>query len=105
MFVPREFQVAGDTFNENSVMEALLYRVPMATFPQTPEQQLNAERVTELGLGRRLADLDPGALRDVVDAVAGDPLVREQLEVMAGHLRRAGGAVAPADAVEAYTRR
>ncbi|TDW22355.1 macrolide family glycosyltransferase [Kribbella kalugense] len=86
----------------NSVMEALLYQVPMATFPQTPEQHANARRVAELGLGRSLPDLDPESLREVVDGVAADPSIVEQLEVMAGHLHRAGGPVAAADAVEAY---
>ncbi|MGH3671111.1 MAG: macrolide family glycosyltransferase, partial [Pseudonocardiaceae bacterium] len=37
-----------------STMEALYHGVPLLAVPQMPEQQLNAERVAELGLGRML---------------------------------------------------
>lgn len=88
----------------NSIMEALLYQVPLAAFPQTPEQTANARRVQELGLGRLIdADrLSPELLRQTVAEVAADPGIRADLAVMAEHARRAGGPVAGADAIEAY---
>ncbi|MGW6276430.1 macrolide family glycosyltransferase [Kribbella sp. NPDC055071] len=86
----------------NSVMESLLFQVPTATFPQTPEQHANARRVAELGLGQSLPDLAPETLRSVIDHVAADESVRANLAAMAGHLRDAGGPTAAADAVEAY---
>jgi MGT family glycosyltransferase len=86
----------------NSVMESLLFQVPTATFPQTPEQNANARRVAELGLGQSLPDLAPETLRSVIDRVAADESVRANLFVMASHLRAAGGPTAAADAVEAY---
>ncbi|MEU0089846.1 macrolide family glycosyltransferase [Kribbella sp. NPDC006257] len=86
----------------NSVMEALLNQVPLATFPQTAEQQANAGRVAELGLGRTITDLSPESLRSTIDVVAADAAIRENLAAMASHVREAGGPIAAADAVETY---
>ncbi|MEV6607668.1 macrolide family glycosyltransferase [Kutzneria sp. NPDC051319] len=83
----------------NSVMESLARQVPMITYPQTPEQAANAQRVEELGLGRILTDLDDLAV--TVTEVAGDQDIRANLAAMAADLRAAGGARAAADAVEA----
>jgi MGT family glycosyltransferase len=83
----------------NSVMEALARQVPLIGYPQTPEQAANARRVEELGLGRVLADLSELAV--TVTKVAADKDIRANLAAMADDLRRAGGAPAAADAVEA----
>jgi MGT family glycosyltransferase len=88
----------------NSIMEALYYGVPMLTFPQMPEQAVNADRVAALGLGRPL-DLQAvtaDALRAAVDEVISDPVVRANLDQMRGEVRRAGGVSAGAQAVEEY---
>jgi MGT family glycosyltransferase len=89
----------------NSVREALLNQVPLATFPQTAEQQANAGRVAELGLGRTIDDLSPESLRSTIDAVAADSSIRLNLAAMAEHVRNAGGPTAAADAVENYLAR
>ena len=81
----------------NSTMESLLCQVPLIAYPQTAEQNANAERAQELGLGR-LADLD--RLRETVDEVAGDQSIRDNLAEMAKHIEAAGGPKAGADAVE-----
>jgi MGT family glycosyltransferase len=86
----------------NSVMEALLNQVPLATFPQTAEQQANAGRVAELGLGVAIEDLAPETLRGTIEAVAADASIRSNLAAMAEHVRHAGGPTAAADAVESY---
>jgi MGT family glycosyltransferase len=86
----------------NSVMEALLNQVPLATFPQTAEQQANAARVAELGLGRTIAELSPESLRSTIDAVAADSAIRANLAAMAAQVQEAGGSTAAADAVEDY---
>ncbi|MGH3916267.1 MAG: macrolide family glycosyltransferase [Pseudonocardiaceae bacterium] len=88
----------------NSAMEALLYQVPLAAFPLTPEQTANAHRVQELGLGRLIDtdQLSPELLRQTVDEVAVDPDIQANLATMAEHLHRAGGPVAGADAIEDY---
>ena len=152
VFIPREFQFAGETFDErfhfvgpaigeqveleslgellgnfdvrpwfpqpavlehakvflshagmNSVMEALLNQVPLATFPQTPEQHANARRVAELGLGRTVeGELSADSLRRLVDNLATDATVRFNLAEMSAHVRAAGGPAAAADAIERY---
>jgi MGT family glycosyltransferase len=87
----------------NSTMEALYYAVPLVTVPQMPEQEANARRVEELGLGRRLVpdELTPERLRTAVDEVAADDRIRASLAAMRRSIREAGGAVAAADAIEA----
>jgi MGT family glycosyltransferase len=87
-----------------STAEALYYGVPLVCVPQMMEQEVNAARVAELGLGVRL---DPGTLtaadlRAAVDAVTADAAIRSALDRMRDATRRAGGAVAAADAVETH---
>ncbi|MFF1819538.1 macrolide family glycosyltransferase [Kribbella sp. NPDC058245] len=85
----------------NSVMESLLNQVPMATYPQTAEQQANAGRVTALGLGRQLPELSAESLQSTVADIAADPAIRTALADMHVHLEAAGGPVRAADAIEA----
>ncbi|WP_220214351.1 macrolide family glycosyltransferase [Streptomyces shenzhenensis] len=91
----------------NSVMESLSVAVPLVTVEQMTEQELNARRVAELGLGRRLdpADLTPDLLRTAVTEVGADEEIRANLADMSKALREAGGAVAAADAIEAFVAR
>lgn len=89
-----------------STMEALYYGVPLLTLPQMPEQAVNADRVTELGLGRRI---DPGALtaenlRSAVEVVTSSPTIRANLDRIRAEARHAGGACGGADAIEEYLR-
>lgn len=87
-----------------STMEALYYGVPLVCVPQMLEQEVNARRVEELGLGVRLdaARLTADDLRAAVDAVTGDATVRAGLDRMRDAVRTAGGAVAAADAIQAH---
>lgn len=87
-----------------STMEALYYGVPLVCVPQMLEQEVNAGRVAELGLGVRLdaARLTADDLRAAVDAVTGDAAVRAGLDRMQHAVRTAGGAVAAAEAIEAH---
>ncbi|MFK4085435.1 macrolide family glycosyltransferase [Kribbella sp. NPDC020789] len=86
----------------NSVMESLLHEVPMATYPQTPEQQANARQVTTLNLGRQLSDLSPEALRAVIASITTAPEIRPALAAMRANIRSAGGPVRAADAIESH---
>jgi MGT family glycosyltransferase len=88
----------------NSTMEAVHYGVPMLAFPQMPEQVVNADRIVELGLGRRLdpENLTACALRQAVDDVASSPEVAANLERMRAEAPRGGGAIGGADAIEQY---
>ncbi|MEV6413905.1 nucleotide disphospho-sugar-binding domain-containing protein [Kribbella sp. NPDC051718] len=90
----------------NSVMESLLNQVPLATYPQTAEQSANADRVTELGLGRRLQnDITPDILRTTINELTTDTTIRNNLATMADHIQAAGGPTGAADALEAYLAR
>ena len=67
-----------------STMEALYYGVPLVCVPQMVEQEVNAARVAELGLGVRLdpESLTADDLRAAVDAVTGDDAMRAALDRM-----------------------
>ncbi|QGK69982.1 hypothetical protein GIY23_11020 [Allosaccharopolyspora coralli] len=85
----------------NSTMESLYHGVPLVTVPQMPEQEANARRVEELGLGRRVPDdVDAGVLRKFVDDVGADEHIRSSVAAMRDTVRAQGGAVAGADALE-----
>ena len=87
-----------------STMEALYYGVPLVCVPQMLEQEANAGRVAELGLGVRLdaAGITAADLRTAVDAVTTDAAMRTALDRMRTAVRGAGGAEAAADAIEAH---
>ncbi len=76
-----------------SIMEALSCATPLVVVPQHGEQEVNAERIVELGLGRRIArdDVTPELIRDTVLAVATDPNVIGRVEAMSRYCRDAGG--------------
>jgi MGT family glycosyltransferase len=83
-------------------MEALSEGVPQVTLPQTLEQEANAERLAQLGLGVRLpaTRLTPAALRETVERVAADGAVASRLRAMRAELRAAGGTPTAADVIE-----
>jgi MGT family glycosyltransferase len=87
----------------NSVMEALYHGVPLVVVPRTMEQESNAARIVELGLGVRLRPdgIDAAVLREAVGRVATDPAIARRVRELRGQMLAAGGAVAAADAVEA----
>jgi UDP:flavonoid glycosyltransferase YjiC (YdhE family) len=87
----------------NSVMEALLHGVPLVLAPRTLEQESNADRVVQLGLGARLDPdgLTAARLRETVDRVAADPDIARRIDALREEMRAAGGAAAAADAIEA----
>jgi MGT family glycosyltransferase len=88
------------------IMEALSERVPLVVLPQTVEQESNALRLRQLGLGRWLpADFTPEVLRSTVDEVAADDQVSAALVAMRRDIEGAGGAAAAADVVERLLRR
>jgi MGT family glycosyltransferase len=88
----------------NSTMEALYFEVPVVAFPLQPEQEANARRLEELGLGRRLpaAALSPQLIRTVIDDVGSDRDIRRNLETMGRRVRSAGGFKAAVDAIEHF---
>jgi MGT family glycosyltransferase len=85
-----------------SVMESLAYAVPVVAVPSHPEAISNAERITELGLGRWIpaATVSGPAVREAVEEVSRDPRIAQRLAEMAEHIHRSGGARAAADVIE-----
>ncbi len=81
----------------NSTMEALHQGVPLVVVPQTPEQENNADRIAELGLGERVHDL--ADLRAAVDRVAADDRIRRNVDRMRAAVRGGGGVERAADLV------
>ncbi|MFI9723797.1 macrolide family glycosyltransferase [Streptomyces sp. NPDC052396] len=107
-FVPQTSVLAhADAFvthaGMNSTMEALAAGVPMLALPYTPEQQTTAERIAELGLGHTLTPTDATAdqLRTIVADLLDDTVTRQRHTAMQEEVRRAGGAPAAVDAIEA----
>lgn len=84
-----------------SVMEAFYCGTPLVLVPMHGEQEVNTERVVELGLGIRLPreELTPEAIRDAVLAVAADEGIGARMRAMREHTRDGGGAVTAADRI------
>jgi MGT family glycosyltransferase len=85
------------------LMEAMQAGVPVVTVAQTVEQESNAVRIEQLGLGVRLdpARVTPAALLAAVDRAATDPGIAAQVAAMRRDIAEAGGAVRAAEVVEA----
>ncbi|MGI9252964.1 MAG: nucleotide disphospho-sugar-binding domain-containing protein, partial [Thermomicrobiales bacterium] len=90
----------------NSTMESLTLGVPLVIVPQLADQFQNAEQVQALGLGRAIISGNPtaGELLEAIDAVLGDPAIRQNLRAMQAEIDAAGGVIAAANAVEALLR-
>ncbi|MGW1075063.1 macrolide family glycosyltransferase [Streptomyces sp. NPDC002537] len=86
----------------NSTMEALAAAVPMVAIPHTPEQEVTADRITELRLGHRLSPTDTTAehLSAAVRSLLDDPATKQRLRAMQQDVHAAGGAPRAADAIE-----
>ncbi|GAA1952213.1 macrolide family glycosyltransferase [Amycolatopsis minnesotensis] len=81
-----------------SVQESLAHSTPMVVIPHHPEQQANADRIAELGLGVWLdrATVSADRIRAAVSEVADDDHIDEQAGLMRDHIARAGGAAVAA---------
>ncbi len=84
-----------------SIMRAGQHATPLVVVPFQPEQRINADRVAELGLGRRVDPdgLTAERLREAVLAVAEDPAVRERVRALGADIEAAGGAERAADLI------
>ncbi|MEY7974077.1 macrolide family glycosyltransferase [Saccharomonospora xinjiangensis] len=82
--------------------EGLYHGVPMVAVPQAVDQFLNAQRLTEIGVGVHLpaSEVTAESLRRAVLSVADSAEVADALASCRAESRRAGGAGAAADIVE-----
>jgi len=82
--------------------EGLWCGVPMIAVPQAVDQFANADRLVELGVGRRLdtETATPESLREALLQLTGDPTVHERLAAIRRELRTEGGTARAADLIE-----
>ncbi|MDN3053138.1 glycosyltransferase [Streptomyces sp. SRF1] len=82
--------------------EGLYCGVPMIAVPQSAEQPMNADRLVELGVARRLdtAEATAGALRAALTGLTTDPEVARRAARLRDEVRAEGGARRAADLIE-----
>jgi MGT family glycosyltransferase len=90
----------------NTTTEALHFGKPMIVLPLFWDQYDNAQRVHELGLGRRLAtyDFEDTELVGAIDGLVGDERLAARLRAIGARLRANPGTVAAADRIEQLAR-
>ena len=84
------------------IMEAMSRAVPVLAVPQTLEQEANAARIEELGLGAQIppARLTATSLRETVEMLAKDNAVADRVAAMRRDIQAAGGTSRAADIIE-----
>ncbi|MGS2640656.1 macrolide family glycosyltransferase [Streptosporangium sp. LJ11] len=87
--------------------EGLYCGVPMIAVPQAADQFGNADRLVELGVGRRIdtEEATPEALRAALLDLTSDPEVAARLAKLQDEVRGEGGTVRAADLIEELLRR
>ncbi|UBU18920.1 macrolide family glycosyltransferase [Nonomuraea gerenzanensis] len=82
--------------------EGLLAGVPMIAVPQAAEQFMNADRLVELGVARRIdtADATAQALREALLDLTADPEVARRSARLQADARAEGGTTRAADLIE-----
>ncbi|SEN56402.1 macrolide family glycosyltransferase [Nonomuraea pusilla] len=82
--------------------EGLLAGVPMIAVPQAAEQFMNADRLVELGVARRVdtADATAGTLRGALRDLVADPEVARRSARLRAATRAEGGTPRAADLIE-----
>jgi MGT family glycosyltransferase len=88
----------------STILESLSFGTPLVIVTYTPEDRVNARRVSELGLGVELPGEDVTAerLRAAVEHVASDPRIRRQVARMRMDLLAAGGAARAAQLIDGW---
>jgi UDP:flavonoid glycosyltransferase YjiC (YdhE family) len=86
----------------NTTTECWWFGKPMLVLPVFWDQYDNAQRVHELGLGRRLDTYrcEPEVLNGAIDDLLGDEALARRLEAMSSRLRTVPGTVKAADLIE-----
>ena len=85
----------------NSVHESIYLGVPMILFPQQSEQQIVANRLSEMGMGILLKELSQKAIQESIKYVWDNKKsMQEKLKKLATTFKIAGGAKRAADVIE-----
>jgi MGT family glycosyltransferase len=86
----------------NTVTECLHFGKPMVVLPLFWDQHDNAQRVHELGLGRRLDTYghEPGELIAAIESLLADPLLPGRLSGISRRLQEQPGTIRAADLIE-----
>jgi MGT family glycosyltransferase len=82
--------------------QALSKGVPMVCVPSNPEQQWNANRLVELGVGLKLETPDPVALRGAIDEILTNPRYKANAMRFTTILARNNGAKTAARLIHQY---
>ena len=83
----------------NSVSEGLYFGVPLVMLPQTAEQQGVAERVCQVGAGKKLSGTDGETILATVREVMERPVYKEKANAVAEGFRRCSGARGAAEKI------
>lgn len=83
----------------NSVSEGLYFGVPLVMLPQTAEQQGVAERVCQVGAGKKLSGTDGETILATVREVMEHPVYKEKANAVAEGFRRCSGARGAAEKI------
>jgi MGT family glycosyltransferase len=91
----------------NSLNEGLYFGVPVVVCPQQFEQAFNGRRLQKMGVAKTLANSLPRAskIREGVEAVINEPLMKERTEAYGQVLKAAGGYKRAAELIIDYTKR
>ncbi len=76
----------------NSASEGLYFKVPLALFPQTPEQDAVAKRVEELGAGVRLRSISEEDVLHALETALNDAAYKENAVRISESFHSCGGA-------------
>ena len=85
----------------NTVTESLHFGKPMIVLPLFWDQHDNAQRIHELGLGRRVDTYghDPSELVGAIESLLADPLLPGRLNEISGRLQAEPGTIKAADLI------
>ena len=88
----------------NSTNEGLYYGVPLIVIPQSADQPLIAEQVTNIGAGisLQMQDLNPNELREAVDHVLEHPTFYQVAKTMRDSFQKSGGYQKAVDEIFIY---
>ena len=90
----------------NTTTESFHHGKPMIVLPLFWDQHSNAQRVDELGFGRRLPtySFEPAEMTKAIDALTSDAGLRRRLAAMSSRLKATPGTVAAAEFIETVGR-